>query len=106
MSSQIPIIPPPPYETLSLREWLTGCTLSNSSLIKDGNPFEVGQRAVAIADEAILALHQSPEVNDIEPPTEARLHAWETRLTNNAIKTETVAPMIRKQRKISEVLLP
>jgi len=104
MSSQIPIIPPPPCETLSLREWLTGCTLSNSSLIKNGTPSEVGQRAVAIADEAILALRQAPVVDDVEPPTEARLQAWEARLAINTIRTEPAGPMVRKQQEISSTL--
>lgn len=104
MSSQIPIIPPPPCETLSLREWLTGCTLSNSSLIKNGTPFEAGQRAVAIADEAILALRQAPVVNNVEPPTEARLQAWEERLAISTTKTEPAGRMLRKQQEISSTL--
>lgn len=57
------IIPQAPCEGLSLREWLTGCVLTNSSLMKNGTPSELGKKAVAIADEAMLALQQPPEVH-------------------------------------------
>lgn len=81
------MIPPPPCETMTLREWLTGCVLSNSSLIKDGTPSEAGSRAVAIADEAILALRQNPTPREIAAPNESNILAWERQILENSIPT-------------------
>jgi len=60
---------PPPYETsqLSLREWLIGCILSNSSICNADDTAGIAKRAVFIADAVLNQMvmrEETPEENN------------------------------------------
>jgi hypothetical protein len=93
------LLPPAVAEGMSLREWLTGCALSNPSLVSNDAPDVVAKKAVTIADEVMLALKAPPSPTRTAPLSERSMKAWGDRIE---VGTKHTMPAIPSQKRSGE----
>jgi len=93
------LLPPPVAEGMTLREWLTGCALSNPSLVSHDAPQVVAKKAVTIADEVMLALKAPPQPTRTAPLSEPSMKAWGEKI---AVGAKHTMPAIPSQKRSGE----